>query len=77
MTKAVVKVMRLSNRDVFAVAWPLAIKASMLHGIIVIDAYLVSALGEVALASLGLAGAIAGLFLGFFFAFSRAVSRLI
>lgn len=61
-----------TNRDVFSVAWLLAVKASMLHGIIVIDGYLVSSLGEVALASLGLAGAIAGLLLGFFFAFSSA-----
>jgi Na+-driven multidrug efflux pump len=61
-----------TNRDVFAIAWPLAIKASMLHGIIVIDGYLVSSLGEDALASLGIAGAIAGLLLGFIFAFSSA-----
>ena len=60
------------NYDVFNIAWPLAVKATMLHGIIVIDAYLVSSLGESSLASLGLAGAIAGLLLGFFFAFSGA-----
>lgn len=61
-----------TKRDIFAVAWPLALKASMLHGIIVIDSYLVSSLGEAAIASLGLAGAIAGLFLAFMFAFSSA-----
>lgn len=72
MTHAVEIKSTPTNRDVFAVAWPLAIKATMLHGIIVIDGYLVSALGEVALASLGLAGAIVGLLLGFFFAFSSA-----
>lgn len=44
----------------------------MLHGIVVIDAYLISSLGEEALASIGLAGAIAGLLLGILFAFSNA-----
>lgn len=53
-------------------AWPLALKAFMLHGIIVIDAYLVSPLGEEALAAMGLAGAISGLLLGILFAFSNA-----
>lgn len=53
-------------------AWPLALKAIMLHGIIVIDALLVAPLGEEALAAMGLAGAIAGLLLGVLFAFSNA-----
>jgi len=44
----------------------------MLHGITVIDAYLVSSLGEEALAAMGLASAITGLVLGFLFAFSSA-----
>ena len=44
----------------------------MLHGIIVIDAYLIAALGEAALAAMGLASAIAGLLLGILFAFSNA-----
>jgi Na+-driven multidrug efflux pump len=44
----------------------------MLHGIVVIDAYLISALGEEALAAIGLAGAFAGLLLGILFAFSNA-----
>jgi Na+-driven multidrug efflux pump len=52
--------------------WPLALKAFMLHGIIVVDAYLVSPLGEEALAAMGLAGAISGLLLGVLFAFSNA-----
>lgn len=59
-----------SYRDIFALAWPLGLKAAMLHGIIVIDAYLVSPLGEAALAAMGLAGAIAGMMLGALFAFS-------
>lgn len=61
-----------NTRSVFDLAWPLAMKAMMLHGITVIDAYLVSSLGEEALAAMGLASAIAGLLLGFLFAFSTA-----
>jgi putative MATE family efflux protein len=44
----------------------------MLHGIVVIDTYLVSALGEEALASMGLAASIVGLMLGTVMAFSTA-----
>ncbi|SFI33381.1 MATE family efflux transporter [Jannaschia pohangensis] len=58
--------------DIYAVAWPLALKAIMLHGIVVIDAYLISALGEAALAAMGLAGALVGLLLGLLVAFSNA-----
>jgi putative MATE family efflux protein len=61
-----------SYRDVFAMAWPLGLKALMLHGIVVIDAFLVSPLGEEALAAMGLASAIAGLLMGVIFAFSNA-----
>lgn len=53
-------------------AWPLGIKAVMTHGLIAIDAYLVSPLGETALAAMGLAGSIGGLILGTLFAFSTA-----
>ncbi len=60
------------TRAVFGLAWPLTLKAIMLHGIVVIDAYLVSALGEQALAVLGLAAAIAGLLLGVLLSFSNA-----
>lgn len=61
-----------SNRSVFDLAWPLTLKAIMLHGIVVIDAYLVSSLGESAVAVLGLSAAIAGLLLGLIVAFSNA-----
>ncbi|MEP3345790.1 MAG: MATE family efflux transporter [Litoreibacter sp.] len=57
---------------VFKLAWPLTLKAIMLHGIVVIDAYLVSALGEEALAAMGLATSIAGLLMGIIMAFSTA-----
>ena len=45
----------------------------MLHGTVVIDAYLVSALGETSLAAMGLAAAIAGFVLGSILAFSNAM----
>ncbi len=61
-----------STRDLFGLAWPLGLKAIMLHGIIVVDAYLVAPLGEAALAAMGLAGALAGLLLGVLFSFSNA-----
>ncbi|MBT0957555.1 polysaccharide biosynthesis C-terminal domain-containing protein [Alphaproteobacteria bacterium KMM 3653] len=61
-----------SNRDVFSMAWPLCLKTMMLQGIVAIDAYLISPLGEEALAAVGLAGALGGLLLGILFAFSNA-----
>lgn len=61
-----------STKAVFKLAWPLTLKAIMLHGIVVIDAYLVSALGEEALAAMGLAASIAGLLLGTIMSFSTA-----
>lgn len=45
----------------------------MLHGTVVIDAYLVSSLGETSLAAMGLAAAIAGFVLGGILAFSNAM----
>lgn len=61
-----------TNRDVFGLAWPLGLKTVMLFGVVVIDAVLVSSLGEEALAAMGLAGAIAGLLMGVLAAFSNA-----
>jgi MATE family, multidrug efflux pump len=60
-------------RNVFSLAWPMTLKAIILHGTVVIDAYLVSALGEIALAAMGLAAAIAGFVLGAILAFSNAM----
>ncbi|TKA97388.1 hypothetical protein FAZ78_06235 [Cereibacter changlensis] len=60
-------------RHVFAMAWPMTIKAIFLHGTVVIDAYLVASLGEAALAAVGLAAAIAGFVLGAIHAFSAAM----
>lgn len=60
-------------RDIFALSWPMTVKAMFLHGTVVVDGYLVSALGESALAAMGLAAAIAGMTLGVIFAFCHAM----
>lgn len=61
-----------SKTAIFNIAWPLMLKAMMLNGIVVIDAYLISDLGEPAVAALGLAAAFGSLLLGVLFAFSSA-----
>lgn len=58
---------------VFALAWPMTLKAIFLHGTVVVDGFLVSALGEGALAAMGLAAAVGGIVLGVIFAFSHAM----
>jgi len=58
---------------VLNLAWPMALKAVLLHGAVVIDGWLVSSLGEFQLASLGLAAAIAGFPLGAILAFAHAM----
>ncbi|MEM9230356.1 MAG: MATE family efflux transporter [Pseudomonadota bacterium] len=60
-------------RDVFTLAWPMTLKAVFLHGTVVIDGYLLSSLGEAALAAMGLAAATGGIALGVIFAFSHAM----
>lgn len=60
-------------RDIFALAWPMTLKAIFLHGTIVIDGWLVSSLGEQSVAAMGLAAAIGGIVLGVIFAFSHAL----
>ncbi|WP_380055525.1 MATE family efflux transporter [Falsihalocynthiibacter sp. SS001] len=60
-------------RQVFALAWPMTLKATFLHGTVVIDGFLLSALGEEALAAMGLAAALGGIVLGLIFAFSHAM----
>lgn len=59
--------------QVYALAWPMTLKAIMLHGTVVIDGWLVSSLGEASLAAMGLAAALAGLVSGVIFAFSNAL----
>jgi Na+-driven multidrug efflux pump len=51
----------------------MTIKAIFLHGTIVIDGWLVSSLGEIALAAMGLAAALGGIVLGIIFAFAHAM----
>lgn len=59
--------------QVFALAWPMTLKAIFLHGTVVIDGFLLSSLGENALAAMGLAAALGGIVLGVIFAFSNAM----
>jgi Na+-driven multidrug efflux pump len=63
----------LGARQVFALAWPMTLKAIFLHGTVVIDGFLLSSLGEGALAAMGLAAALGGIVLGVIFAFSHAM----
>ncbi len=52
------------TRGLVGLAWPMVLRMLMLHGIVVIDAWLVAPLGEEALAAMGLASAMGGLLLG-------------
>jgi len=61
------------SKDIFRLAWPMTLKAIFLHGTVVIDGWMVSSLGEVALASMGIAAALGGIVLGAIFAFSHAM----
>ena len=60
-------------RQVFTLAWPMTLKAIFLHGTVVIDGFLLSSLGEGALAAMGLAAALGGIVLGVILAFSHAL----
>ncbi|MEJ6747095.1 MAG: MATE family efflux transporter [Yoonia sp.] len=51
----------------------MTLKAIFLHGTVVIDGFLLSSLGEGALAAVGLAAALGGIVLGVIFAFSHAM----
>lgn len=63
----------LGARQVYELAWPMTLKAIFLHGTVVIDGFLLSSLGEGALAAMGLAAALGGIVLGVIFAFSHAM----
>ena len=65
------------TRNVLSLAWPLAVNAIMLNGIVIVDTFLVSTLGEGALASMGLAAAIISLLLGTLSALSTATQILV
>lgn len=62
-----------TTKALFGLTWPMTLKAIFLHGVVVIDGLLVSALGEVALAAMGLAAALGGMVLGTIFAFAHAL----
>ncbi|MEM9523591.1 MAG: MATE family efflux transporter [Pseudomonadota bacterium] len=62
---------------IFKLAWPLAVNAILLQGIVILDTYLVSILGENALTAMGLAGAIAGLLSGALMSISHATQILV
>ncbi len=53
-------------------AWPMALRAVMMFSIVIIDLYLVSSLGDEAVASIGIATVITGALMGITFAFANA-----
>ncbi|MBX2838229.1 MAG: hypothetical protein KTR35_15325 [Gammaproteobacteria bacterium] len=62
-----------STSEIFAMSWPMAMRAVMMFSIVIIDLYLVSFLGEEAVASIGIAGVILGIVLGCANAFANAM----
>ncbi len=54
-------------------AWPMAMRAVMMFSLVIIDLYLVSSLGEEAVASIGIATVISGMVMGTTMAFSNAM----
>ena len=54
-------------------SWPMALRAVMTFSIVIIDLYLVSSLGEEAVAAIGIAGVIAGIVMGTSLAFANAM----
>lgn len=62
-----------TTRQIFEMSWPMAMRAVMLVSLIIIDLYLVSSLGEEAVAAIGIAGVITGLAMGANLAFANAM----
>jgi len=54
-------------------AWPMALRAAMMFSIVIIDLYIVSSLGEDAVAAIGIATIISGMVMGTTFAFANAM----
>ena len=54
-------------------SWPMALRAVMTFSIVIIDLYLVSSLGEEAVAAIGVAGVITGIVMGTSLAFANAM----
>ncbi|MEP0940755.1 MAG: MATE family efflux transporter [Rhizobiaceae bacterium] len=63
--------------EIATLAWPLGLNAMLLQSVVVIDALLVSVLGEAALAAMGLATSITILLVGLLFALSNATQILV
>lgn len=59
--------------EIFAMSWPMALRAVMMFSIVIIDLYLVSALGEEAVAAIGIAMVIIGMLIGTTSAFANAM----
>ncbi|QUS37246.1 MATE family efflux transporter [Falsirhodobacter algicola] len=66
-----------STAGILAMAWPMMLRTMMLHGTVVIDAWLVAGLGEEAVAAMGLAAAISGMLTGVLLAFSNGMQILV
>jgi len=62
-----------SSAEIYSMTWPMAMRAVMTFSIVIIDLYLVSSLGEEAVASIGIAGVISGMVMGSTFAFANAM----
>ncbi|PWQ97066.1 MATE family efflux transporter [Leucothrix arctica] len=67
----------LGNRNVFSLAWPIAINAILLQFILVIDTVLITPLGEESLAAMGLAASVAGILVGLLMAFSNGTQLVV
>ncbi len=59
--------------EIFEMSWPMAMRAVMTFSIVIIDLYLVSSLGEEAVASIGIATVIFGTIIGISSAFANAM----
>ena len=62
-----------TNEEIFNLSWPMAMRAVMMFSLVIIDLYLVSALGEDAVATVGIASVISGMLMGITFAFANAM----
>ena len=65
------------NRNIFSLAWPIAMNAILLQLILVIDTVLVTPLGEESLAAMGVAASVAGILVGLLMAFSNGTQLVI
>ena len=71
------KLKSLYLRRNFTLAWPLALNALLMQSMLVIDIYLVSPLGEISLAAMGIATTLIAFFLGLQFAIGNGLQLII